>query len=196
MPRAARSCATTPITCARVGAVTFDRGIPVERVLKVHEGRPNCMDMIVNGEIALVVNTVEEKRSAIQDSYVIRRAALNAQVPTYTTIAGARAAAAAPPALTSRAVLAAGISAVVHAPVTSVASWRAISIASTAEGERVDHAEGGAVLPGGREDAVRGEPGDLRRQDGELVMVERQLLEAGELGALGWQRGELIAVER
>ena len=49
--------------------------------------------MIVNGEIALVVNTVEEKRSAIQDSYVIRRAALNAQVPTYTTIAGARAAA-------------------------------------------------------------------------------------------------------
>ena len=49
--------------------------------------------MIVNGEVALVVNTVEEKRSAIQDSYVIRRAALNAQVPTYTTIAGARAAA-------------------------------------------------------------------------------------------------------
>jgi len=39
------------------------------------------------------VNTVEEKRSAIQDSYVIRRAALNGQIPTYTTIAGSRAAA-------------------------------------------------------------------------------------------------------
>jgi carbamoyl-phosphate synthase large subunit len=49
--------------------------------------------MMVNDEIALVVNTVEEKRSAIQDSYVIRRAALNGQIPTYTTIAGARAAA-------------------------------------------------------------------------------------------------------
>jgi carbamoyl-phosphate synthase large subunit len=68
-------------------------GLPVTPVNKVAEGRPHIVDMIVNGEIALVLNTVEEKRSAIQDSYVIRRAALNAQVPTYTTIAGARAAA-------------------------------------------------------------------------------------------------------
>jgi carbamoyl-phosphate synthase large subunit len=68
-------------------------GLKVKPVNKVAEGRPHIVDMIVNGEIALVVNTVEEKRSAIQDSYVIRRAALNAQVPTYTTIAGARAAA-------------------------------------------------------------------------------------------------------
>ena len=52
----------------------------------------NRVDLL-NGEIALIVNTVEEKRSAIHDSYVIRRAALNAQVPTYTTLAGARAAA-------------------------------------------------------------------------------------------------------
>ena len=49
--------------------------------------------MIKNDEIALVVNTVEEKRAAIQDSYQIRRAALTDQVPTYTTLAGARAAA-------------------------------------------------------------------------------------------------------
>ncbi len=68
-------------------------GLPVTPVNKVAEGRPHIVDMIVNDEIALVVNTVEEKRSAIQDSYVIRRAALNGQVPTYTTIAGARAAA-------------------------------------------------------------------------------------------------------
>jgi carbamoyl-phosphate synthase large subunit len=65
----------------------------VTPVNKVAEGRPHIVDMLVNGEIALVVNTVEEKRSAIQDSYAIRRAALNGQVPTYTTIAGARAAA-------------------------------------------------------------------------------------------------------
>jgi carbamoyl-phosphate synthase large subunit len=49
--------------------------------------------MIKNDEIALVFNTVEEKRSAIQDSYAIRREALTDQVPTYTTLAGARAAA-------------------------------------------------------------------------------------------------------
>jgi carbamoyl-phosphate synthase large subunit len=68
-------------------------GLPVAAVNKVAEGRPHIVDMLVNDEIALVINTVEEKRSAIQDSYVIRRAALNDHVPTYTTIAGARAAA-------------------------------------------------------------------------------------------------------
>jgi carbamoyl-phosphate synthase large subunit len=68
-------------------------GIPVTPVNKVKEGRPHIVDMIVNDEIAMVVNTVEEKPSSIQDSYTIRRAALTDQVPTFTTIAGARAAA-------------------------------------------------------------------------------------------------------
>ncbi|HEY2818631.1 MAG TPA: carbamoyl-phosphate synthase large subunit, partial [Casimicrobiaceae bacterium] len=68
-------------------------GVPVTAVNKVAEGRPHIVDMMKNDEIAFVVNTVEEKRSAIQDSYVIRRAALNDQIPTYTTLAGARAAA-------------------------------------------------------------------------------------------------------
>ncbi|MGE5168928.1 MAG: carbamoyl-phosphate synthase large subunit, partial [Rudaea sp.] len=67
--------------------------VPVTAVNKVAEGRPHIVDMLVNGEIAMVVNTVEERRSAIHDSYAIRRAALNGQVPTFTTIAGARAAA-------------------------------------------------------------------------------------------------------
>ena len=60
---------------------------------KVAEGRPHIVDMLKNDEIALVVNTVEEKRAPIQDSYQIRRAALVDQMPTYTTMAGARAAA-------------------------------------------------------------------------------------------------------
>ena len=68
-------------------------GVPVSIVNKVAEGRPHIVDMMKNDEIALVVNTVEEKRAAIQDSYVIRRAALVDQIPTYTTLAGARAAA-------------------------------------------------------------------------------------------------------
>ena len=68
-------------------------GVPVTAVNKVHEGRPHIVDMMKNDEIKLVVNTVEEKRSAIQDSYHIRREALTDQIPTYTTLAGARAAA-------------------------------------------------------------------------------------------------------
>ena len=68
-------------------------GVPVAIVNKVAEGRPHIVDMMKNDEIALVVNTVEEKRAAIQDSYQIRRAALVDQIPTYTTLAGARAAA-------------------------------------------------------------------------------------------------------
>jgi carbamoyl-phosphate synthase large subunit len=68
-------------------------GVAVTPVNKVHEGRPHIVDMMKNDEIALVVNTVQEKRSAIQDSYQIRREALTDQIPTYTTLAGARAAA-------------------------------------------------------------------------------------------------------
>ena len=68
-------------------------GLPVAMVNKVAEGRPHVVDLLKNDEIALVVNTVEEKRAAIQDSYQIRRASLVDQVPTFTTLAGARAAA-------------------------------------------------------------------------------------------------------
>jgi carbamoyl-phosphate synthase large subunit len=48
--------------------------------------------MIKNGEIQLILNTVEEDRRAIQDSYAIRHAALQHRITYYTTLAGARAA--------------------------------------------------------------------------------------------------------
>ncbi len=67
-------------------------GIAVTAVNKVAEGRPHVLDMIKNGEIALIVNTVEDKRAAVRDSYVIRRAALQSRITVYTTLAGARAA--------------------------------------------------------------------------------------------------------
>ncbi|HWJ93946.1 MAG TPA: carbamoyl-phosphate synthase large subunit, partial [Telluria sp.] len=73
-------------------AVIAAAGIPVTPVNKVIEGRPHIVDMIKNHEIAMVVNTVEEKRSAISDSRTIRTSALQARVVTYTTIAGAEAA--------------------------------------------------------------------------------------------------------
>ena len=67
-------------------------GIGCQVVNKVTEGRPHIVDMIKNHEIALVVNTVEERRNAITDSRQIRTSALLARVTTFTTIAGAEAA--------------------------------------------------------------------------------------------------------
>ncbi len=73
-------------------AYLAERGIAVQPVNKVTEGRPHIVDMIKNNEIVLVVNTVEEKRSAVADSRSIRTTALTARVTVYTTIAGAWAA--------------------------------------------------------------------------------------------------------
>lgn len=73
-------------------AVMNDAGLKVRAVNKVAEGRPHIVDMIKNGEIELIINTVSNKRSAIRDSYSIRHAALEAGVTCYTTLAGARAA--------------------------------------------------------------------------------------------------------
>jgi carbamoyl-phosphate synthase large subunit len=67
-------------------------GIAVQTVNKVTEGRPHIVDMMKNNEIALVINTVEERRNAIADSRQIRTSALLARVTTFTTIAGAEAA--------------------------------------------------------------------------------------------------------
>jgi carbamoyl-phosphate synthase large subunit len=67
-------------------------GIACDTVNKVAEGRPHVVDMIKNNEIALVINTVEERRNAIADSRQIRTSSLLARVTTFTTIAGAEAA--------------------------------------------------------------------------------------------------------
>jgi carbamoyl-phosphate synthase large subunit len=67
-------------------------GIACVMVNKVTEGRPHIVDMIKNNEIALVINTVEERRNAITDSRQIRTSALLARVTTFTTIFGAEAA--------------------------------------------------------------------------------------------------------
>ncbi len=66
-------------------------GLAVTPVNKVHEGRPHIVDMIKNGDINLIVNTVEDKRG-VHDSYVMRNAALQNKITYYTTLAGARAA--------------------------------------------------------------------------------------------------------
>src|SRR3989475_677154 len=71
-------------------AYLAERGLMVDTVNKVKEGRPHCVDHIKNGEIQLVINTVGDKVSQA-DSASIRRTALVQNVPYQTTMAGARA---------------------------------------------------------------------------------------------------------
>jgi carbamoyl-phosphate synthase large subunit len=66
-------------------------GLHVESILKVHEGRPNIEDAIRSRQIQLVINT-PVGRQAAHDDRDLRRAALDYDVPTVTTLAGARAA--------------------------------------------------------------------------------------------------------
>jgi len=68
------------------------RGFAVEPVLKVHEGRPNVVDRMINGGVQLVINTPVGRGAAIDDGY-IRRTAIRSQIPCITTLTGAAAAA-------------------------------------------------------------------------------------------------------
>ena len=65
--------------------------IQVDEVLKVHEGRPNIEDLIRSGLIQLVINTPVGSQALHDDAY-LRRAALEYNIPTFTTIPGAKAA--------------------------------------------------------------------------------------------------------
>jgi carbamoyl-phosphate synthase large subunit len=68
------------------------QGMTVEVVHKVNENyRPNIVDLMKRGEIALVFNTPEDGR-ARRDSYLIRRTAVTQNIPYYTTVDGAQAA--------------------------------------------------------------------------------------------------------
>ena len=67
------------------------RGIPVSTVFKVHEGRPNCLDMILNGDVQLLVNTPLGKH-AQWDDYTLRQAAIRKRIAYTTTLSAASAA--------------------------------------------------------------------------------------------------------
>jgi carbamoyl-phosphate synthase large subunit len=89
LARAGFSIAATRGTASAIEAA----GIAVQTVNKFTEGRPHVVDMIKNNEIALIINTVEEKRQAVSDSRSIRVSGLQARVTMYTTLWGAEAAA-------------------------------------------------------------------------------------------------------
>jgi carbamoyl-phosphate synthase large subunit len=73
-------------------AYLSEHGIPAETVNKIQEGGPHIGDQIKKGEVAIVINTPQDAHSHA-DSYLIRRYALDYQVPYFTTMAGAEAAA-------------------------------------------------------------------------------------------------------
>ena len=78
--------------CATRGSakIIAEAGLPVDRINKVVEGRPDITDGIKNHEIDLIINTTEGKQ-AIADSFAIRRTALQNNVYYTTTMAGGRA---------------------------------------------------------------------------------------------------------
>ena len=78
-----------------------EHGLEVELVLKLHEGRPNVLDAIKNQKIQLIVTTPSGGEAAT-DGRLIRRSALAYKIPIVTTIAGAKATAAAIRALQSQ----------------------------------------------------------------------------------------------
>jgi carbamoyl-phosphate synthase large subunit len=64
--------------------------IAADTVMKVHEGRPNVVDLMINGEIALAINTPFGKSAFVDDTY-IRRTALQHNIPCITTLTAATA---------------------------------------------------------------------------------------------------------
>ena len=78
---------TTGGTCQFFAA----NGIASEPILKMHEGRPNIVDGIKNGEIQLVINTPTGRLGTHDDSY-IRKATIKYKIPYITTVAAAVAA--------------------------------------------------------------------------------------------------------
>jgi carbamoyl-phosphate synthase large subunit len=110
------------------------RGVPAERVFKVYEGRPNGIDLMLSGQIHLLVNTPLGKLTQ-QDDYAMRRAALQHGVPYTTTMSAASAACDAIIAMKSRKL-----------EVRSLQEWH---LTARAESHGV----------GAGSEAMRGEPG-------------------------------------
>lgn len=64
-------------------------GVKCEVVNKIAEGRPNVLDLILNKQVSLIINTPWAKRDAVADESAIRKAAIKYKVPYITTLAGA-----------------------------------------------------------------------------------------------------------
>ena len=78
------------IATGRTCDLIAEAGIPVEKVNKIYEGRPNILDLISNGKIQLIINSPVGKEGIHDDSY-LRKAAIKSKIPYMTTMAAAKA---------------------------------------------------------------------------------------------------------
>ena len=83
-------CGFTLMGTGRTCDVMVAAGLPAEKVCKINEGRPNILDKITNGEVAIIINTPNDKKGRGDDSY-IRKAAVKAKIPYFTNMAAAKA---------------------------------------------------------------------------------------------------------
>ena len=92
--------------CATEGTASAIRqiNVPCETVLKVHEGRPNIGDRVAAGDIAMMVVISSGDERDLEDGKKLRRSALQFKVPLVTTVAAARANAAAIEGMATEAV--------------------------------------------------------------------------------------------
>ena len=65
-----------------------EAGIPVEKIKKIQEGRPNINDALTNRDLAMIVNTPRGKQSTHDDSY-LRKSAIKLKIPYVTNLAAA-----------------------------------------------------------------------------------------------------------
>ncbi|MBC7844776.1 MAG: carbamoyl-phosphate synthase large subunit, partial [Gemmatimonadaceae bacterium] len=79
------------IATSGTAAFLIAQGVPADKVFKVHEGRPHALDLIVNREIVLLINTPMGKH-AQRDDYTIRQAAIANRIAYTTTLSAASAA--------------------------------------------------------------------------------------------------------
>lgn len=83
-------CGFKIVATGRTYEVIKEAGIPVEKINKMQEGRPNIVDGLMNGEIQLVINTPAGENKTFDDSY-IRKTAVKKKIPYMTTMAAAKA---------------------------------------------------------------------------------------------------------
>ncbi|MBR6452234.1 MAG: carbamoyl phosphate synthase large subunit, partial [Lachnospiraceae bacterium] len=67
-----------------------EAGIPCQKIFKLQQGRPNVLDAITNHEVSIVINTPDDKKGAMDDSY-IRKGVIKARIPYVSTMAAAKA---------------------------------------------------------------------------------------------------------
>lgn len=83
-------CGFTLMGTGRTCDVMVAAGLPADKVCKINEGRPNVLDKITNREVAIIINTPNDKKGRGDDSY-IRKAAVKAKIPYFTNMAAAKA---------------------------------------------------------------------------------------------------------